>query len=248
MVECRDRGEWFLIFLFTDFGRQSPYQGEVIAVLKRQAPAIAVIDLLATAPPMNPRLSAYLLRAYRESLGLGDVMLAVVDPGVGTERQPLAIQTGGSWLVGPDNGLFELILRQDREAVVHRIDWRSGKLSTSFHGRDLFAPVAARLARGQGWGLSPTVPTRFDWPDDLAEIVFIDDYGNAMTGLRAAHVDRAASLRVADHMLCFAPTFAAAAAPFWYENSVGLVEIAVNGNSAAAELGLVLGSEVRLEG
>ncbi len=234
-----------MIFLFTDFGRGGPYQGQMHAVLARQAPEIRVIDLLADAPRADPRLSANLLNAYLPFLETGDVLLAIVDPTVGTERAPLAIATNGRWLVGPDNGLFELILRADRDASTYRIDWRPNHLSTSFHGRDLFAPVAARLARRDAWGLSSATPKRFDWPDDLSEIVFIDDYGNAFTGLRASGLPRDAAIAVGDHVLRFAPTFGAATGPFWYENSVGLVEIAINGKSAATELGLHLGTPIR---
>ena len=236
-----------MIQTFTDFGHAGPYLGEMEAVLRRLAPEVPVVNLMAGAPAFGPRPSAYLLAALCERVPAGDVVLAVVDPGVGGERVPVAVQADGRWLVGPDNGLFELVVRRARNVHALAIVWRPQVLSTSFHGRDLFAPIAARLARSRRDGLAPTALTRHpDWPDELAEIVHVDGYGNAMTGLRATALSPQTALIASDHRLTFAATFSAVPAgqPFWYANSSGLAEIACNGASAAEALGLRVGTPV----
>ena len=238
-----------MILVFTDFGLGGPYMGEMRAAILRRAPRVPVVDLMADAPAFRPDLAAWLLAALWPVAEAGDVVLAVVDPGVGTERLPLAVEVDGRWLVGPDNGLFEPILRRAARFAAHRIAWRPERLSASFHGRDLFAPVAAMLAAGEPPMLAPVEPRRFpDWPDDLPAIVHVDGYGNAVTGMRAASLAEGAVLRAAGRGLPRARTFGEvpAGAAFWYENSSGLAEIAVNGGSAAALLGLEPGSAVEV--
>jgi S-adenosylmethionine hydrolase len=240
-----------VIHLFTDFGLEGPYLGEMEAVLRRAAPEVPVVNLMADAPAFAPRPAAYLLAALAERLEPGDVLLGVVDPGVGSERRPVAVEADGRWFVGPDNGLFEPAVRRATRVRGFAIAWRPARLSASFHGRDLFAPVAARLARGGTDGLEPAGLTRFpDWPDDLAEVVYVDRYGNAMTGLRAASLSRDVILLAAGRRLVHAPTFSAVApgTPFWYANSGGLAEIAARDASAAALLGLAVGTAVSISG
>ena len=138
-----------MIVLFTDFGLQGPYTGQMKAVLWRMAPGIPAVDLFADAPVGNPKASAYLLAAYAEWFAAGTVFLAVVDPGVGGTRPPIILEADGRWYVGPGNGLFELVERRATSKRSWDIDWRPERLSASFHGRDLFAPVAAMLARDE---------------------------------------------------------------------------------------------------
>jgi len=238
-----------MIVLFTDFGRGGPYVGQMAAVLAARAPGVPVIDLMHDAPAFGPRPAAYLLAALAERLPVGTVVLGVVDPGVGTERRPVVMRAGGRWYVGPDNGLFAVAARRAGAAEAWRIDWRPSALSATFHGRDLFAPVAAMLATGAappGPPVPPQSVDRPDWPDDLAEIVYVDDYGNAMTGLRAGLLAEEARLAVAGRSLARARTFGdrPPGTPFWYENSSGLAEVAVAQGSAAALLGLAPGAAV----
>jgi S-adenosyl-L-methionine hydrolase (adenosine-forming) len=242
-----EHGHAAMIVLCTDFGLAGPYTGQVKAVLARAAPGVPVIDLFADLPSFRPQLAAYLLAAYGDAFKAGDVILAVVDPGVGGARAALAIEAEGRWYVGPDNGLFELVLRRVRTARCRSIDWRPVALSATFHGRDLFAPVAARLARGEPPPGRPTAPSRHpEWPDDLAAIVYVDHYGNAMTGLRAAALPDDAVLEAAGVRIARARTFADVpeGALLWYANANGLAEIAARGASAAARLGLQPGSPV----
>ncbi|HZS84436.1 MAG TPA: SAM-dependent chlorinase/fluorinase [Stellaceae bacterium] len=241
-----------MIVLFTDFGLAGPYTGQVKTVLHLAAPAVPVIDLFADAPSRNPRAAAYLLAAYAEWFPPRTVFLAVIDPGVGGARAPLIAAADDRWFVGPENGLFEIVMRRAvRTPRLWDITWRPALLSASFHGRDLFAPVAARLALGEtppGKLRDPAGLERNDWPDDLAEIVYVDHYGNAMTGLRAGTIPAAARLRAGGREVPPARTFSAVppGAAFWYENSTGLAEIAVNGGRADAALGLAIGSAVEI--
>jgi S-adenosylmethionine hydrolase len=238
-----------MIVLFTDFGLAGPYTGQVKEVLHRLAPDVPVIDLFADAPSRNPKAAAHLLAAYATWFAAGTVLLSIVDPGVGGERAALIVEADGRRYVGPDNGIFEIVRRRAADARVFEITWRPERLSASFHGRDLFAPVAAAIALGD-WPTSAEHAAAFgrrpDWPDDLAEIVYIDHYGNAITGLRASILPVAASLAVAGRRIPPARTFSAvpAGAAFWYENSNGLAEIAVNMGRADAALGLAIGSAI----
>jgi S-adenosyl-L-methionine hydrolase (adenosine-forming) len=249
MVGRRQPGDTGMILLCTDFGLEGPYIGQVKAVLARRAPAVPVIDLFADLPACAPKLSAYLIAAYADWFEAGDVILAVVDPGVGGARAALAIEADGKRFVGPDNGLFELVLRRARQARCFRVTWRPAALSATFHGRDLFAPVAARLALGEPPPGVEAPPTRYPgWPDDLPEVVYVDHFGNAMTGLRAASLASATELEVAGQRLRHGRTFSDVPAdePLWYANANGLAEIGVNGGSAAALFGLAPGTPVRV--
>jgi S-adenosylmethionine hydrolase len=247
------RHSWAMIVLFSDFGLAGPYTGQVNAVLHQRAPGVPVIQLFADAPAARPKPAAYLLAAYAAWFGAGTVLICVVDPGVGGERRGLIVEADGRLFVGPDNGLFELVLRRAANPRAWEITWRPPLLSASFHGRDLFAPVAARLARGESPAemARPTAPSRQPaWPDDLAEIVYVDHYGNALTGLRGECLTTAARFDAAGCRVEHADTFSSvpAGAAFWYVNSNGLVEIAVNTGRADRALGLAVGSAVALLG
>lgn len=241
-----------MIVLFTDFGTRGPYTGQMTAVLRTIAPAVPVVNLLSDAPAFDPRASAYLLAAYARPLPPETVILGVVDPGVGGERLPCVVRADHRWFVGPGNGLFEMVMRRASEPVESwQIDWRPQRLSNTFHGRDLFAPVAARLALGEpppGRLLPAGAVRRLDWPDDLAEIVYIDGYGNAVSGLCAGSVPPDCDVSAGGVALVRARTFSdvPAGQPFWFENADGLLEIAVNHGHAADLLGLKLGAAVRI--
>ncbi len=239
-----------MIVLFTDFGLEGPYTGQVKAVLWRDAPGVPAFDLFADAPMQRPQEAAYLLAAYAMGFPAGTVFLCVVDPGVGTERPAEVHTIDGRWFVGPGNGLFEPLLRRGRAVRSFAIPPAEG-ISASFHGRDLFAPVAARLARGlsaEQAGLTAAPAARTSgWPDDLPAIVYIDRYGNAMTGLRAAGLAPSARLGLMEKTVEHARTFGAVpeGGAFWYQNSNGLVEIAVNrGRADTYFSGVTVGTTV----
>lgn len=234
-----------MIALFTDYGLPGPYLGQVEAVLHRLVPGEKVINLLADAPRNNPRASSYLLSAFSRCFDMGTVFFSVVDPGVGGFRdQPVILKADGRWYVGPDNGLFDVVCRHGSTVRCWRIEWRPGSLSASFHGRDLYAPVVAMIRNNNVPGPEIHWKDRHGWPDDLGEIVYIDHFGNGMTGLRAGALDAAGVIRINGFNLTFAETFSSVShgSPFWYRNSQGLIEIAVNGGRAADELGLEIGT------
>ncbi|MDZ7752157.1 MAG: SAM-dependent chlorinase/fluorinase [Gammaproteobacteria bacterium] len=242
------------VFMVTDFGPCGPYLGQMHIALVRTVPGLPVVDLINDMPRFSPRPAAYLLAALAAAELEPAVFLAVVDPGVGTpQRRPVVVRAGRHAFVGPDNGLFNVIARHHPEAERALIEWRPPALSDSFHGRDLFAPVAARLAAAQSVATTP-LPWQdhelTDWPGDWPAVVYADGYGNLMTGLRAAGVPPSARIGAGGRELTRARTFGEvpAGSPFWYGNSSGLVELAVNGGSAAAELGLAPGDAVRVVG
>ena len=237
------------IVLYSDFGSNDLYVGQVEAVLDRYAPGVRVIHLLHDAPLFNIKASAHLFTALSQRIPRGHVFMGVVDPGVGSDRGAIVMRADGRWFVGPDNGLFSVIAARATARQFWQVTGVPGRLAPSFHGRDLFAPMAAAVATDDFpnsnvkpvSGLQVTLGN-----DDLAEIVYIDHYGNAFTGLRAADVPAAAHARVAGRTVPHARVFSAVAPgqAVWYENSVGLVEIAVNQGSAARTFGLSVGDAV----
>lgn len=238
-----------MVFLFTDFGAEGPYLAQVQAVLAASAPGIPRFNLLSNAPAGDPRRAAYLLAALAGELPANATVLGVVDPGVGGERLPVVVEAGGRRFVGPDNGLFSRTAARDPHASAWRIDWRPARSSASFHGRDLFAPVAARLAAGievPKTGLSAARLVGADWPDQVGEVVYTDLYGNLFTGLRGDGLADDAIVEAGGLRLSYARTFSAAPAGevFWYRNSCRLVEIAANGGSARERLGVGVGAVV----
>ncbi len=233
-----------MILLFTDFGAEGPYLGQIEAVLRINAPNIPVINLVSNAPECGPRLASYLLAALIKHFPKGSVFLCVVDPGVGGERLAVVLEADGRRFVGPDNGLLNTVAVQAEKAAWQVITWRPGHLSASFHGRDLFAPVAASIARGDFGGLKDwDGPDLQAWPQDSAVIVYFDHYGNAITGWRYCDELEDKILLVNGLRIPQARTFSdrPVGEPFWYRNSMGLVEIAVNRGRADETLDLTLG-------
>ena len=242
-----------MIALYTDFGVQDAYVGQMHAVLARDAPGVPVIDLLNNAPDFAIRAAAHLLPALAAPLPCQTVFVCVVDPGVGGSREPIAVSAGEKWFVGPDNGLLTVVEQRSTNSIRYRIVWRPDRLSNTFHGRDLFAPVAARLARQDWDGIEflethEACSTGSDWPDEYDALIYIDHYGNAMTGRRFVSTDSRKRLKVRGQYLEFAETFSDVRVGdvFWYENAYGLVEIAMNQRSAAERLSLHLGDDIEL--
>ena len=240
-----------MIVVFTDFGARGPYVGQVRGVLESHAPGVPVVELMSDAPAFAPRPAGHLLAALVAPFPFGSVFLCVIDPGVGTERDALFLKADERWYVGPDNGLFDVVAARSQSVEAWRIDWRPPQLSESFHGRDLFAPVAAMLARGEAVAATRlgAYPRALDSAgDDLHEIIYVDAFGNAVTGIRATQLVHGAGLRVSAKQLTFARTFGEVAPgeAFWFRNAFGLVEIAVNQGSAAEALGLRVGQKISI--
>jgi len=246
-----------MIVLFTDFGVTGPYIGQVRNVLQQNAPNTAVIELFSDAPTYNPLASAYLLAAYVQEFPQDTVFLCVIDPGVGSARQPVIYRVDNRWYVGPDNGLFDVVLKQASNFNqincwdISWVSWKPDKLSATFHGRDLFAPVAAKLANNEAPPgiLRQTNHTRIlNTLDDLLQIIYIDGFGNAMTGLRISSISPNSTIYLKNQKLSMARTYSDVklGMMFWYENSNKLVEIAVNQGSAQRLLDLEIGTHFEI--
>jgi S-adenosylmethionine hydrolase len=240
-----------VIVLFTDFGSRDPYVGQIKSRLAEHAPLHPVVDLLHDVPDFDAQAGAHLLAAFAGTFPPGTVFLAVVDPGVGTARDAVVVLAGGRWIVGPDNGLLSVMAARSEEVKIWRIDWCPDALSPTFHGRDLFAVIAAEIARGEfpADKLAPLekLGVEFDagdWPC----VIFIDHYGNAWTGICnvPSNARVTASGKTFRHSESFG--FVERGEGFWFMNSVGLLELAVNRGSVAGTFGLKLGDpvEVRL--
>jgi S-adenosylmethionine hydrolase len=240
-----------MLITFTDFGVCGPYLGELHLALMRSASGVPIVDLVNDAPAFDPRASGRLLAALVARIPPAAVVLAVVDPGVGGDRMAVALRADDRWFVGPDNGLLDGVANGARCCAWWEILWRPEVLSRSFHGRDLFAPVAAALVRDPNciadYGRSLTKQVSA-WSPDLAEVIYVDGYGNLVTGLRAETVNRSSILALQGHRIAFGETFSSVPGGtlLWYPNSMGLVEVAENSGNAAERLGAGVGTPVEL--
>ncbi|WP_234554085.1 SAM hydrolase/SAM-dependent halogenase family protein [Thermus caliditerrae] len=254
------------VFFLSDFGLEDPYVGVVKAVLRQRAPGVKVVDLAHALPPQDLRRAAYALFEALAYLPEGAVVLAVVDPGVGTRRRAIAA-IGRRLYVGPDNGLFTLAWLLDppqRAFLLEKVrppapqgvqtlgGWAPG--GHTFHGRDLFAPAAAHLALGLPAGeLGPEVPVgsllrlplRLS-PGPEGEVLTFDRFGNAITTLLQAPLG--AWVEVGGRRVPVRRTFGEVGEgeAVAYLGSAGLLEVAVNRGSAKEALGLKEGTPVRL--
>ncbi len=261
-----------LVALLTDFGTRDFYVGAMKGAVVSVCPEAALVDLTHEIERHDVEEGAFVLAAACRAFPPGAVFVAVVDPGVGSARRALAIRAGGWRFVGPDNGLFTLVLDDHPEAQVRELTnaalFRSD-VSSTFHGRDVFAPVAAHLAGGLPFeDVGPTLadPVRLDLggarelvPGEWqATIVHRDRFGNLTTQLRESQLlgllrlaggDRASIVvRAGDHVLPLVGTYTEVAAGEGCAlvGSAGRLEIAVNQGDAGARLGLRRGDLVAL--
>ena len=238
-----------MIVLFTDFGSADLYVGQVKAKLLQISSDTAIVDLLHDVPPYSIASGAHLLAALVSQFPLNSVFICVVDPGVGGTRDALVVQADGRWYLGPDNGLLSVLAGRATSVNFWRINWQPENISSTFHGRDLFAPIAAWIAKGEfpQDKLSIISSVQVQIPVlDLYQIIYIDHYGNAMTGIRTGQLSRDAKLEVNGILISYSRVYSEvdAGRVFWYENSIGLIEIAVNSGSAATSLSIQVGQVV----
>ena len=246
-----------IVTLLTDFGTADSYVAELKAAVLAGAPEAVLVDVTHAVQPGDIRAAAYLVGRTWRCFPADSVHLAIVDPGVGTARAALAIGAGGHWFVGPDNGVFTAVLR-DHEVEVVALPVPDGA-SPTFHGRDLFAPVAAALARrvplhvlGEPF---PGIPERLVYAEPryegksiVGEIVYVDRFGTLVTNLTPETVPAYAVLEVEGleigplrRTYGDVPTGGLLA----YEGSGGAIEIAVRDGSAARRLGMGVGGRIR---
>ena len=247
------------IALLTDFGFSDHYAGVLNAVLVREAPGVQRIDLCHEIEPGDVWAASFLLRCAWDHLPSETVVLAVVDPGVGGTRRPLAARLGGRWLVAPDNGLATAPGPPDFAFSLAWGRMGMGRPSPTFHGRDLFAPAAARLARGDDPAslgsplpVSDLVPCPIPEPTSSggqwqATVVHVDRFGNVITNLPANRTsgDVAGPVSTGQRARRVS-TYAEGhdGELLVLAGSTGLLEIAVRGGSAAKQTGLRRGDTV----
>jgi S-adenosylmethionine hydrolase len=253
-----------VITLLTDFGTADGYVAAMKGVILSRAPGAMLVDATHDIPPQDVHAGAFALRAFYPLFPAGTVHLAVVDPGVGSARRAIAVAAAGQWFVGPDNGLFTGVYESEP-------DWRAlhltserffrDSVSDTFHGRDIFAPVAAALATGADpadLGAPITDPVRLPGTSAVRErgcvrgaVLHVDRFGNLITSLSRRDLDGdprpGFRLLVAGREIRGFHRFysdAPAGEPFATWGSAGLLEIAVDHGSAAALLGVGRGAEV----
>ena len=242
-----------LLALFCDFGAAGPYTGQVMAAWAAAAPEIPRLTLFAESPAFDIEAGAHLLHAFTRTLPPGSVIEAVVDPGVGGARGVVVVRADGLWFVAPDNGLLAVVTDRAAECAAWRVDWRPrAAMPQTFHGRDLFAPIAATLARTG----APPQPCALVAPPALVRnvanpafrVILVDPYGNLMIGMGASALSRGARIGIGSETVGHAPRFEACppGEGFWYANANGLLEIAVNRGSAARRFSAAVGTPVRV--
>ena len=260
-----------IVALLTDFGLSDSYVGIMKSVIAGIAPGTTLIDLSHDIPPQGVRAGAFALGAAWPYLPAGTVICAVVDPGVGSERRALAIEVdrGDSLLrlVCPDNGLGSAIFEGGTVSgavTLDRPEFHLPRASATFHGRDLFAPVAAHLAAGRslnevGQPLAVSTLIRLTWPQPRpdgdgwrAEIVHVDHFGNLITNLTQLQLGSGQrwTVRLPDGFnaplaLTFAAVESGQAVAYW--GSSRFLEVAVRNGSAGDVFDLGVGDSLKVE-
>ncbi|MEO7995622.1 MAG: SAM-dependent chlorinase/fluorinase [bacterium] len=254
-----------IITLQTDFGTRDPFVAAMKGVILRQAPDVQIVDVTHEIPPYNRMLPGLHWCGIHEYFPPGTVHVAVVDPGVGTSRAILAVAIFEQIFLCPDNGLITPLLRGSapRECFrVERKEWFAPDPHPTFHGRDIFAPVAAHLAMGEAIeSVGPRHKPQLDhWPVPLTSpeaiqtsILTIDHFGNAWTSMCRGvwgHTDWTDATVAIEGVDISIPTISRtygdqpAGTPVALFNSSGFLEIAEVQGNAAASFGLSLGQKV----
>jgi hypothetical protein len=251
-----------VITLMTDFGQKDAYVGAMKGVILGINPQATLVDLSHEIAPQAVEEAAYVLWTAYPYFPPGTVHVVVVDPGVGSDRRPIAIQTERAFFVGPDNGVFSYVLTAERSArVVHLTNpryWRP-QVSSTFHGRDIFSPVAAHLSLGVPFGdlgepiddpvLLPLAQPERRADGVIGRVIHVDHFGNVITNLGPEDLPAREGLVIevaGQHIRGLSSTYSAAQpgelVALW--GSDGLLEIAVREGSAGGRLGIRVGDKV----
>ncbi|MCI0422413.1 MAG: SAM-dependent chlorinase/fluorinase [Acidobacteria bacterium] len=247
-----------IITLTTDFGLDDPFAGIMKGVILSVNPEAKIVDITHGVPAQDILAGSLMLQSSCAYFPKGTIHVAVVDPGVGSGRRPLLALGGDYAFVGPDNGLLARVIESQQHVRVFHLTEQAYCLkpvSRTFHGRDIFAPVAAWLARGISPELfGPLVDDwiRLDWPSPRpigpgrlqGTVLHIDRFGNLMTNISQEHLSEArAGFEIVlgnskINRLCWSYAEAADGEPFAILGSAGLLEISVKRASAAEQLGV----------
>lgn len=254
-----------LLTLLTDFGDRDVYVGTMKGAIASVNPSLRAIDLTHQIPPQDVAAASYQLATAYRYFPVGTVHVAVVDPGVGTARRGIAIAIPEGILVGPDNGLFSGVLARSSAIAAVELDnpdyWRDRSTSTTFHGRDIFAPVGAHLAAGVPVGCVGTaisLPSLVKLPELPLErtdggwrgcIQAVDRFGNLIANLDGGLLDgRDWEVEIKGDRVLGCRTYGdrASGALLALVGSNGWIEIAVNGGSACDRFQAKRGDRVEL--
>lgn len=251
-----------LIALLTDFGSDDPYVGVMKGVILARCPEARVVDLCHGVPPQDVRIGALHLMAAVPYFPEGTLFVCVVDPGVGSDRAVLWARGSRHAFLAPDNGLLSWAARLEPLRELRRVTNRAfflERVSSTFHGRDIFAPVAAALTRGlpprelgpvrRAYERLPFPPVRRRGKTVSGEVIAVDRFGNAITNLRAEHVRRGGTLETGGKSL--GPLrkrygSVRTGRPLALVGSLGLVELSVRDGDLAAELRIGVGVRVHV--
>ena len=243
-----------MIALFTDYSLSGPYVGLLKAVFAQHCPEVKVLDVCHDLPAFDPEAASYLLTASLGSIPSQAIIVGVVDPGVGSQREALWLTLDGQHFIGPNNGLFTQSMVRAKTCEARELLFDQDAVSQSFHGRDVFAPAAADLINSQ----TPVhrkianeklvLTTRSSTPNST-KVIYIDGFGNCMLSVWREELSVDTEVKTEEQTLLFARTFSEVnpGDSFWYFNSLGLVEVACREGSAAEELDLKIGSELSFQ-
>ena len=248
-----------VLTLTTDFGTRDHYVGAMKGAVMSVAPQVRVFDISHEIPSFDVAEGAFAIAQSFPHYPDGTVHVVVVDPGVGSARRPVAVAAGGHWFVAPDNGVLSQVLEAAGRFEAREVDLRHGlpRMSATFHGRDLFAPVGARVAIGLPFdeiGPEATALVRMDpaaASDGCGRVLHVDRFGNLVTSFRASDLPEGASLALGDRTVReSARAYASMPAGrlFLIVGSSGYVEVSMNRGSAADALGVRAGEAVTLVG
>lgn len=244
------------ITLLTDFGTADYYVGAMKGVILSINPQVVIADITHEIPAQDVAAGAFTLLAAYDTFPAGTIHVAVVDPGVGSTRRPIVVNAGEHLFVGPDNGIFTYIY--DRHSSFEAFNVTETKyfrhpVSNTFHGRDIFAPVAAALSTGvDPVSLGPRIsdPVRLSLVGAL-QVIHIDRFGNCVTNVTRGMFPEGASLLVNGTEIravrrFYADESGGAGEPFLIWGSAGFLEISINGRSASEFLVVATGDEVQV--
>ena len=242
-----------MITLLTDFGTADYFVGAVKGAILSVNPKAVIADITHEIPPQDIEAGAFTLLACYNTFPAGTIHVAVVDPGVGSERRPIVVSANEQFFVGPDNGIFSYIC--DREASHRTFHITAEKYfrpspSTTFHGRDIFAPIAAALSKGlkpEKLGREIDDEVRLDPLDLVTQIIHIDRFGNCITNITRDQLKPGARLLINGKTIRDVRNFYredSSSKPFAIWGSAGFLEISVNGGSAAKTLHIKRGDKV----
>ena len=242
------------ITLLTDFGTADYFVGAMKGVILSINPQAVIADITHEIPAQDVAAGAFTLLAAHDTFPAGTIHVAVVDPGVGSTRRPIVVRAGEHLFVGPDNGIFTYIYDRHSSFEVIRISetkYFRHPVSNTFHGRDIFAPVAAALSTGvDPSSLGPRIsdPVRLSIPTG-PQIIHIDRFGNLITNITRDQLTDGTRLSVNGSVISafrnfFGEDVGKPDEPFAIWGSAGFLEIAVNGGSAAEILRVKRGDQI----